>query len=68
MSKKLWNKCKCGVITDSDEEKCPRQGLKGNPEHQLKLVELSREELKIFLDQGKVYTKHHSEFQDKDPP
>ena len=53
MAKELWNKCKCGAITDIDEKCCPACG--SNASHP---VELDLEEIKTLIKEGKVYTKH----------
>ncbi len=72
MPKSPWKECSCGITTDPDEEECPVRGLKDNPKHQLKPVNLSDEELMIRRGKGEVYTKDYSRFLgliiDKSPP
>ena len=62
MPKEQWEKCSyCGIITDPDEENCPKRGLEDNPKHVLQLVELDIEEVKKLWKEGKVWTKHLAE-------
>ena len=59
MPKERWKKCSyCGIITDVDEQDCPRRGLGDNPKHELQIVELKEEEVKELYKKGKIWTKH----------
>ncbi len=58
MPKEQWKKCShCEIITDVDEEHCPKRGLEDNP-HELQIIELEIEEVKKFYKEGKIWTKH----------
>jgi len=57
---KLWKQCRCGIITDIDEEYCPIRGLNNNPIYLFEIREINDEELMRLNNQGKVWTKHQS--------
>ena len=57
MLKKRWKECSCGITTDEDEENCPGRGLGNNSEHQLKVVELTEEELRQRGKERRVFSK-----------
>jgi len=59
MARERWKKCRhCGRITDFDEKQCPLRCVDSNPESELQIVELDKEEIKKLWKEGRVWTKH----------
>ncbi len=53
----LWQICKCGIIVDADEKKCPVSGIR-DADHELSTIWLSSEELSKFYGVKLIWTKH----------
>jgi tRNA A37 threonylcarbamoyladenosine modification protein TsaB len=56
----VWKKCKCGVLTDADENQCPCGLFSKNGEHKLEEVSLTTDLFAEFRRNHKVFTKHHA--------
>jgi len=68
-----WRRFSCGVITDIDEDKCPRHGtltesrfllLKSRHKNcSFQEIDLSDEDLLTEIEEGNVFTKDHKKLE-----
>ena len=66
-----WIQClKCGATTDQDETHCPTGCFSEGEASQIKIVELTSEEIQELLKKGKIWTKRPTQFwtNTKNPP